>query len=62
MNSTLDEFGNVLIRKPATPGMDMISLGPTLQYVHSPDERLEVLTASKVYDLLTETLMRVPVN
>ena len=44
------------------PGMDMISLGPTLQHVHSPDERLEVSTVSKVYDLLTETLMRVPVN
>jgi dipeptidase D len=44
------------------PGMDMISLGPTLQHVHSPDERLEVSTVSKVYELLTETLMRVPVN
>jgi dipeptidase D len=44
------------------PGMDMISLGPTLQHVHSPDERLEVSTVSKVYDLLTETLMRFPVN
>ncbi len=44
------------------PGMDMISLGPTLQHVHSPDERLEVPTVSKLYDLLTETLMRVPVN
>jgi dipeptidase D len=44
------------------PGMDMISLGPTLEHVHSPDERLEVPTVSKVYDLLTETLKRVPVN
>jgi dipeptidase D len=44
------------------PGMDMISVGPTLQNVHSPDERLEVSTVSKVYDLLTETLMQVPVN
>ncbi|MDD4653018.1 MAG: hypothetical protein PHQ34_12410 [Methanothrix sp.] len=42
------------------PGMYLISLGPTLQHVHSPDERLEVPTVSKVYDLLTETLMRVP--
>ena len=44
------------------PGMDMISVGPTLQNVHSPDERLEASTVPKVYELLTETLMRVPVN
>ena len=45
------------------PGMDMISVGPTLQHVHSPDERLEAaLNVPKVYELLTETLWRVPVN
>ncbi len=43
-------------------GMDMISLGPTLLHVHLPDESLEVSTVSKVYDLLAETLKRVPVN
>jgi dipeptidase D len=44
------------------PGMDMISVGPTLKNVHSPDECLEVSTVTKVYDLLTETLKRAPVN
>ncbi|HNY34475.1 MAG TPA: aminoacyl-histidine dipeptidase [Methanothrix soehngenii] len=41
------------------PGMDMISLGPTLQDVHTPNECLNVSTVPKVYDLLTETLMEV---
>ncbi len=38
------------------PGMDMISIGPTIQNVHSPDERLEVASVRKVYDLLVATL------
>ncbi len=38
------------------PGMDMISIGPTIQNVHSPDERLEVATVKKVYDLIVATL------
>ncbi|MDD4652622.1 MAG: aminoacyl-histidine dipeptidase [Methanothrix sp.] len=42
------------------PGMDMISVGPTLLDVHTPNERLEVLTVPKVYDLLSETMMSVP--
>lgn len=41
------------------PGMDMISVGPTLQDVHTPNERLEISTVPKVYDLLKETLMAV---
>lgn len=44
------------------PGMDMISVGPTLKNVHSPDECLEASTVSKVYEMLTETLMRLPVK
>lgn len=44
------------------PKMDMVSLGPTLQNVHSPDEQLEIATVAKVYDLLTETLKRIPVR
>lgn len=35
------------------PGLDMISIGPTILDVHSPDERWEVAsTAPKVYELL----------
>jgi dipeptidase D len=42
------------------PKMDMVSLGPTLQNVHSPDEQLEIASVGKVYTLLTETLKRIP--
>jgi dipeptidase D len=38
------------------PGLDMISIGPTLLDVHSPDERIEIATVQKVYDLLIATL------
>ncbi len=42
------------------PGMDMVSVGPTLKNVHSPDEQLEIASMGKVYHLLTETLKRIP--
>lgn len=38
------------------PGLDMISIGPTILDVHSPDERWEVASAPKVYELLVATL------
>jgi dipeptidase D len=44
----------------AYPGMDAISIGPTLQDVHTPEERLEVASVKKLADLLTETLGQVP--
>jgi dipeptidase D len=37
-------------------GMDMISLGPTIQGPHSPDERLHIASVGKVYRLLREIL------
>ena len=42
------------------PGLDMISVGPTIEHPHSPDERLEIASVSKVYDLLVATLQRIP--
>lgn len=36
--------------------MDMISLGPTIQGPHSPDERLHIASVGKVYRLLREVL------
>jgi dipeptidase D len=42
------------------PDMDAISIGPTLQDVHTPQEKLEVATVQKLYDLLVETLKQVP--
>lgn len=34
------------------PELDMVSFGPTLRGVHSPDERLEIATVQKFWDLL----------
>ncbi len=42
------------------PGMDAISIGPTLQDVHTPDEKMEIATVKKLNDFLLETLKRVP--
>ncbi len=42
------------------PEMVMVSVGPTLQNVHSPEEQLEIFSVGKVYHLLAETLKRIP--
>lgn len=42
------------------PGMDMISFGPTLRGVHSPDERLEIKTVQMFWDLLCDILENAP--
>lgn len=41
------------------PELDMISVGPTIENVHSPREQLEVASVGKVYDLLVATLERI---
>ena len=41
------------------PGMDMISIGPTLKYPHSPEEQLHVSTVSKFYKYLLKILENV---
>lgn len=41
------------------PDMDMISIGPTAQNVHTTEERLSVSSVTKVYKLLLETLRRI---
>ncbi len=41
------------------PELDMISFGPTLRGVHSPDERLEISTVDKFWRLLCDTLKRI---
>jgi dipeptidase D len=42
------------------PGMDMISIGPTLNDVHSPAERLHISSVGNVMDLLLEVLQNIP--
>jgi dipeptidase D len=41
------------------PGMDMISIGPTLKYPHSPDEQIHVSTVGKTYDFVLKILENV---
>ena len=38
------------------PGMDMISLGPTIENPHSPEERINIPSIGKVWDYLVEIL------
>lgn len=38
------------------PGLDMISFGPTLRGVHSPDERINILTVDKFWRLLVDVI------
>ena len=42
------------------PHWDMISLGPTIRYPHSPDEKVNVATVHKFWDFLVETLKHIP--
>jgi dipeptidase D len=41
------------------PGMDMVSLGPTLEAVHSPDEKIFIDTVERFWNFLLEILKRV---
>jgi dipeptidase D len=41
------------------PGIDMVSLGPTLEGVHSPDEKIHIDTVPKFYDYLLAILANV---
>jgi len=36
--------------------MDMISIGPQIEFPHSPGERVKVETVGRFYELLIETL------
>ena len=38
------------------PGLDMISFGPTLRGVHSPDEKINIATVDKFWRLLSEVV------
>jgi dipeptidase D len=42
------------------PNLDMISFGPTIKGAHSPDERLNIPTVEKFWNLLFEILKKVP--
>ena len=42
------------------PYLDMISFAPTIKGAHSPDERLNIQTTQKYWNLLLEVLLQVP--
>lgn len=42
------------------PGLDMISFGPTLTGVHSPDERMHIPSVEKFWNHLLDVLANVP--
>ena len=44
------------------PDLDMISFGPTLRGVHSPDEKIEIKTVKMWYDHLLDVLEKIPTN
>lgn len=43
-------------------GLDMISFGPTIKGAHTPEERIEIESTMKFWQLLTALLERVPVK
>ncbi|MCQ2205018.1 MAG: aminoacyl-histidine dipeptidase [Bacteroidales bacterium] len=38
------------------PGLDMVSMGPTLRGVHSPDEKIEIKTVKMFWDYLVDVM------
>jgi len=42
------------------PQLDMVSFGPTLRFVHTPDERLHIPTVQMVWDHLLDVLRNIP--
>jgi len=42
------------------PNLDMVSFGPTLRFVHTPDERLHIPTVQMVWDHLLDVLRQIP--
>ncbi len=50
------------IIKEKYPEMDMISFGPTMKDVHSPDEKLQISTVPEFYNQLVNVLKNIPVK
>lgn len=48
------------IIKERYPDMDMISFGPTIMGAHSPDEKVQISTVEKFWDLLVDALKNIP--
>jgi len=46
--------------KEPYPLMDMVSIGPTIRYPHSPDEMVNIATVGQYWELLLAVLERIP--
>ncbi|MBU2869547.1 aminoacyl-histidine dipeptidase [Colwellia sp. E2M01] len=46
--------------KDAYPQWDMVSIGPTIKYPHSPDEKVEIASVTKYWQLLKAVLANAP--
>lgn len=46
--------------KTAYPHWDMVSIGPTIKYPHSPDEKIEIATVAQYWQLLVAVLAKAP--
>ncbi len=46
--------------KSAYPHWDMVSIGPTIKFPHSPDEKIEIATVAQYWQLLTTVLEKAP--
>jgi len=42
------------------PGLDTVSFGPTIQFPHSPDEKIEIASVQKFWDYLVGILKEAP--
>jgi len=40
-------------------GMDMISIGPTIKYPHSPEEQVHISTVDKFYNFVIEIIKKI---
>lgn len=46
--------------KEPYPNLDMVSIGPTIRFPHSPDEMVEIQTVGQYWDLLVAVLGKIP--
>lgn len=76
MNITVDSYKKLFNIKPEVlaihaglecgligdkyPEMDMISYGPTIKRAHSPEEKIEIITVQKFWDLTLDILANIP--
>jgi dipeptidase D len=48
--------------KTAYPHWDMVSIGPTIKFPHSPDEKIEIASVAQYWQLLVAVLGNAPLR